>query len=438
MKKLSIMTTRFTYFLLTKVGRGGSLPGQIGLKLDANVLRNLKYDCPIILVTGTNGKTSTANMIGDLFEHAGYHVISNRRGDNMKEGIATTILTNTSLSGKVNADAIVLETDELNVRHVLPMLPVSALVATNFFRDQLDRYKATETMIEAIECVLPDYEGELVLNGNDVNTVRLALKAPKAHATYYGLAKNAYSITDSGEAGEGKFCPKCGSRLVYEYYQYSHIGKCACPSCDFKTPDLDVEIKDIDLTEETFMYEGNLYKSPYEGMYSMYNCAAVFAIAKKFGIDPSYAREVFRSAPQPKGRNEHFEVNGTEWSLNLVKNTTGANEVLKVVEKDKSEKAIILVLNDNESDGTDVSWIYDTAFEKLMDEKTKLFVCSGLRGNDMALRLYYGGYQGPIKVIDSLDEVVKTASNTNLKVYAIANFTALLPTRNAILKEMKS
>ena len=148
MRGLSIAATHIIKALLSIVHRGGSLPGQIGLKLDGNVLSKLKFDGVIVMVTGTNGKTSTSNLIADLFERSGRRVISNRRGDNMRAGIATTILTHTTLGGRVKADAMVLEVDELNVRHLLPQLKVNAFVVTNFFRDQLDRAREMEQLIE--------------------------------------------------------------------------------------------------------------------------------------------------------------------------------------------------------------------------------------------------------------------------------------------------
>ena len=138
MRFLSILATKSSAAILQKMGRGGSMPGQIGLKLDPQILKKLKIHAPVILVTGTNGKTSTANMIASLFEQAGYEVISNRKGDNLREGIVTTLLSHADLSGRVKAGAIVLEVDELNIKHILPNLPVSALVVNNFFRDQLD------------------------------------------------------------------------------------------------------------------------------------------------------------------------------------------------------------------------------------------------------------------------------------------------------------
>lgn len=437
MKHLSILATKMSSSLLHLIGHGGSMPGEIGLKLDKNILSKLKINGPVILVTGTNGKTSTANMITDLLVNDGYDVISNRKGDNLKAGITTTLLTNSSLSGKVKANAIVLEVDELNVRHILPYLPVTALVVTNFFRDQLDRAREMEQLILSIEKVLPNYQGELILNGNDPNVVRLAYKASKAHATYFGMDKNKYSVDHTNEASEGKFCPLCGHKLEYAYYQYSHIGKFHCSACDFQTPPLDIELQNIDLDKETFTCDGIDFHSPYEGMYSMYNCAAILAVAKVCKISMDVAKKVFAHAPQPKGRNEKFEKNGHLCILNLVKNPTGANEVMKVIERDTNPKKVCIVLNDREQDGTDVSWIYDTFFEKIITDETKEIVCTGLRANDMALRIYYGGYQGSIRVISQLQDAIHQAFQDIDRTYVVATYTALLPARGAIVKEME-
>lgn len=437
MSKLSILAVKTSAGLLQKIGRGGSLPGQIGLKLDPDSLKKLEITGPVILVTGTNGKTSTANMITDALERAGHKVVSNRKGDNLREGITTTLLQNAGMNGKVDA-AAVLEVDELNVKYILPNLPVSALVVNNFFRDQLDRAREMDQLIQSIEGVLPEFTGTLILNGNDPNTVRMAKSAPKAKKVYFGIGKNKYSTFESTEASEGKFCPNCGERLNYDYYQYSHIGSFHCPSCGFRTPKLDAELYDIDLENNSFNFNGKSYKGPYEGMYSMYNYAALMAAAKEFQIPEKAIREVFAHAPKPAGRNESFVKGGQEIILNLVKNPTGANEVMKVIEKDKRPKQVVVVLNDNEQDGRDVSWIYDTHFETLMDGTTEKIICTGTRANDMALRMYYGGYDGQLIVKDTIEQAVQEAMASNETVYVIATYTALLPSRNVIAREVKA
>lgn len=438
MSFLSILSAKLSSSLLSLAGRGGSMPGSIALKIDPNSLSKLKFNGPVILITGTNGKTSTANMISSLFEQAGKKVVTNRKGDNLKAGITTALLKSASANGQVDADAVVLEVDELNIRHVLPYLSVSALVVTNFFRDQLDRAREMEQLIETIEGVLPEYKGLLVLNGDDPNTVRLALKAPKAKANYFGLDVNKYSQKETSEASEGKFCPKCGARLEYDYYQYSHIGKFHCPNCDFKTPELNATLENPDLEKQTFEFEGKSYTSPYEGMYSMYNYAAVLAIMKAFDLPESAFEKMLANAPHPAGRNERFHKGNKEIVLNLVKNPTGANEVMKVIERDPEKKAVVIVLNDHEQDGTDVSWIYDTHFEKFMNDQTQLVVCSGTRAGDMALRMDYGGWKGPMELDYSIEGSIKKALDKADTVYVVATYTALLPSRKNIVKEVSA
>lgn len=437
MTSIAIFMTKLSSFLLKLIHRGGSLPGSIGLKVCPTVLKKLKISCPIILVTGTNGKTSTSNMIADMFEHAGRHVINNRKGDNLKEGITTALLTNTTLSKKVKADAIVLEVDELNIPFIMKNLQVDALVVTNFFRDQLDRAREMEQLIIKIEQSIKDFEGTLVLNGNDPNVLRLKDAAPCANAFCFGIDRCASSSKETKEASEGKFCPRCGSRLQYDFYQYSHIGAFHCSGCDFQTPELHLCGNVIDIPNRQFSCESQIYQAPQGGLYTMYNCMAVLSIAKIFHMDSAYAHKAFKEIKVPDGRNETFQYHGHKLILNLVKNPTGANEVMKVIEEDHDAKTILIVLNDNAQDGTDISWIYDTFFEKLMHQDTKKIIISGTRCYDMALRLKYGNYQGEMEIQESLKDSIDALMKADNTMYAIATYTALQPVRNLLVAKIK-
>ena len=408
-----------------------NFPGKVALYVDPDVIAHLatRLREGSVAVVGTNGKTTTTNLLADVIEASGKTVVCNRTGANLDSGVATSLLQSKG------ADWGVFETDELWLARILPRLQATYVLLLNLFRDQLDRAGEMERIIDTIESVLPDYQGDLILNGNDPNVVRLAMAAPNARKIYFGAAKNASTVEHSAEAAEGKFCPKCGSRLEYDFYQYSHIGQFHCSSCDFATPKLDVCPDEIDLDAHTFRYDGHVYPMASDGLYSLYNCAAVLAAARSAGVDPKLTEKVFARAERPAGRNERFEKAGRDCILNLVKNPTGANEVMKVIEKDPAKKTIVIVLNDNAQDGRDISWIYDTVFEKLMDDSTEEIICTGTRAWDMALRIYYGGFTGKIRPEESMEAAVHEALQAP-HVYAVATYTALLPTRNTIVKEM--
>lgn len=412
------------------IHRGGSLPGSLALRFHPTILKDLTIRQPVILVTGTNGKTSTANLIADLFMQAGKKVISNRKGDNMLAGMTTSILAKTHLNGQLEGDVIVLEVDELNMRHIVKQLPVSTIVVTNFFRDQLDRAKEMEQLIQSIEKSLNDYEGNLILNGQDPNVWRLAKSCQKAKVFSFGVSLQGQGF--KSEAAEGKFCPVCDHALAYDFYQYSHIGQFHCTHCDFKTPaNIDAFVQKVD--GQNFVIDGQTLHMPFHGLYSVYNCAALYAVSQLYDLTKQ-VQTTLDQAKSPAGRNQHFDLQGREVVLNLMKNPTGANEVIKVIEQDTRKKTLFLLLNDREQDGTDVSWIYDAQFERLNHANISSIYCTGLRAGDMALRMWYGGYEGPIQLVNQLSDALNQSDGLT---YIITTYTAILPTA-AWLERMAS
>ena len=437
MKTLSILINKTATFLLKFINRGGSLPGQLALKCDKNILKQLNINGKVIVVTGTNGKTSTSNMLAELFIDANKVVISNRKGDNLKEGITTQLLNHADLKGTINCDYCVFECDELNVPFIVKNIKVDALIVTNFFRDQLDRAHEMERIISRLENSLKDYDGTLVLNGNDPNVMRLAHVNNKVKVLTFGMNQYSESTHDDKEASEGKFCPLCNTKLEYKFYQYSHIGSFACPSCHFKTPETTLLGNVLDIDKHEFSCENVLFKASQGGLYTMYNCMAVLSIAKLFNIDFKHAQNIFAAMEIPAGRNEKFEYNGHDLIMNLIKNPTGANEVMKVMEADQREKAILFVINDNWGDGTDISWLYDTLFEKMMNEQTKTIICSGTRCYDMALRLKYGGWNGMIQIEENLETACDLLLQNDYERYAVVTYTGIANTRKILRRKIK-
>lgn len=431
---MKLLIVKMIHFILSKMGRGGSLPGVIALKMDPNILKKFKMPDKVIMVTGTNGKTTTSNLIVESFSKAGLKVIGNRKGDNLKEGITTLLCANSNLKYEVQADVVVLEVDELTVMRVFKDLHVTTFVVNNFFRDQLDRAGEMETIVRRIESVLDDYEGHLVLNANDPNVVRLKDVATKAKIHFYGVGRNEVSKEISNEASEGKFCPRCGKPLHYDYYQYSHIGSFAC-ECGFGVNEIECLVDMIDYDKEIFRMNGKEYHSFQNAIYAIYNCAAVLCCMKVNGVDSQYANIVFETFTMNKGRNETFDLNG-KCLLNLVKNPTGANEVMKAIMKNEKDKNVMIVLNDHDQDGKDVSWIWDAHFDLLIDEHTKRILCSGTRAYDMALRLKYEGYKN-IEVFESVEEGIVRLKELSEEAYVISTYTALQSTR-AIIKRYAS
>ena len=433
---LRLMIVKIIRWLLVKLGRGGSLPGNIGLKMDSQLLSRFKMPKHVILVTGTNGKTTTSNLIVESLLASGMKVIGNRRGDNLREGIATLLCANSDLHYRVKADAVVLEVDELTIPRVFDQLPVSAFVVNNFFRDQLDRAGEMETIVRKIESVLPDYHGKLILNGNDPNVVRLADCAKHAEVLYFDVKQCAVSLSDSHEASEGKFCPRCGGELHYDYYQYSHIGQFSCPRDGFGRHEAAVCVESIDFNTQTMVVNAQTLPMFQNAIYAVYNCAAVLTLLKAMDISWEYAARVFAEFELNDGGNETFMINNEKCVLNLIKNPTGANEVMKMIAHDEQKRSVLIVLNDNDQDGRDVSWIWDAHFDLLIDPLTECIICSGTRAYDMALRLKYEGYNVGLQVEENLSQAIDKLCECPGTHMVISTYTALQQCRSILRRKV--
>lgn len=406
----------------------GNMLGRIVKKLNPNILEYLKIDCPVIAVTATNGKTTTNNCIRYIIENNEKKVVSNKEGNNMETGIITTLIKNCTISGKIKADYICLEVDESYVPIVFKKVRLDTLLVLNFFRDQLDRNGEVESLILKIENFLKTYNGNLILNNDDPNVARLGqANKENKNVYYFSVEKYENASIKQKEAGEGKFCPFDKTKLEYEYYQYSHVGKYICPTCNFGNVELFTKIKNVDLENMTFDENEIHYNTQANNIYTIYNFAGAISVAKIYNLDAKKSLETFKLN---NGRSEEISINGIKTFINLAKNPTGANVSLRTLNEDKDEKELLFVLNDNPADGLDVSWIWDINFEL---NNVSRVITSGKRAYDMAIRIKTSGFdEKKIEAYTSIEEAVKSLYKTEVKKYVIANYTALQPTRRTI------
>ena len=429
-----ILIMKILHLILKICGKnGGNFLGKIAYKWNPNIFKYFKVNSPVIAVTATNGKTMTNNAIGYVLKTAGKKVLSNQEGNNMETGILSTILKHCTLTGKIKADFLVFEVDEGYVPVIFKDFPLNTLVVLDFFRDQLDRNGEVETLILKINEFLKTYKNNLILNADDPNVARLGKANPDNKNVYYfSVEKYKYASIEQKEAGEGKFCPFCKTKLEYDYYQYSHIGKFKCPNCGYGNNEIYKLATDVNLNNRTFKIDDITYKIRFNSIYNIYNLTAVIACCNLYNIDTKIIKEALSKFVLNNGRLEEVKINDVPTIINLAKNPTGSNVSLRILNEDDEEKELLFVLNDNLADGLDVSWIWDINFDNL-NNVTRI-ITSGTRAYDIAIRIKTSGFDSnKIEPYLNLSEAVENLYKTNTKKYIIANYTALQPTR----KELK-
>ena len=430
-----ILAMKILNFILKLLHKhGGNFLGKIAFDWNPEIFKYFKVNCPVIAVSATNGKTMTNNCIGYTLKTAGNKVVSNVEGNNMETGILSTILKNCTLTGKIKADYLVFEVDESYIPVVFKDFRLDTLVILNFFRDQLDRNGEVESLILRINDFLKTYNGNLILNNDDPNVARLGQANPSNNNVYYfSVDKYKFATEEIKEAGEGKFCPFCKTRLEYEYYQYSHVGKFKCPNCNFGDNEIYKLATNVDLNNRCFDIDGNTYKINGNSIYLIYNYTAVYSVCSLYGISNDTVKKAFSTFALNNGRLEEITIHGVPTIINLAKNPTGSNVSLRILNEDDAQKELLFVLNDNIADGFDVSWIWDINFNNL--NNVSRIITSGTRAYDIAIRIKTSGF--PAEKIEpylNLEDAVKAFYKTDVKKYVIANYTSLQPTRHELKK----
>ncbi len=422
--------------------QGTDFPGRLARKIYPPILTELAQNInrEILIVTGTNGKTTTSNMLAEIINENQCTYVHNRAGANMLTGITTAFIKASNLRGTRVFDYGLLETDEANVPLLLKEISVGAILITNFFRDQLDRYGELDYTINIIKNAVQDTNIELLLNADDP-LVSHFQNQTGLHCLYFGFNDTAYDELSSSESREGRYCVFCGHELRYERYHYAQLGKFYCPQCQNHNPASDFCAHDLQMHPSIALKINELsVHSPYQGFYNAYNILAAVAMAKRLGLADERIQRAIANYQPRAGRMEKFVINGKNALLVLVKNPTGLNQSLAMLGQDPASKNVFIALNDNAADGRDISWIWDADVELLVrEEGIKRIICSGQRSGDMAIRVKYTGYD-PNKIIieSNLQAGITTAVNMESEIsYILCTYTALFSCRQILLKMQK-
>lgn len=445
--------------VLHRIGRGGtSFPGKAAMVLKKDLLTVVSQDVASIVVTGTNGKTTTAAMLESVLRCAGLETVSNRSGANLLSGVTAELAACTDWRGRAVKHYAVIECDEGALHQVVPLLRPKVIIVTNLFRDQLDRYGEVMHTLEAVRRGIEQVpEAVLCLNADDSLTASLALDLPNPVA-WFGIGIGVEAGDPKQNSGQdfgneessvsdARYCIRCGTEYVYSFRTFAHLGGFRCPACGYARPDPDVEITSIDSMDYTGTRVHMRFEKRSVGMvpvniaapalYNIYNAAAAACSAQAAGISLQAVLKALASTSGAFGRMETFEPGGAAAQMILVKNPAGCNQALDYLCSLKKPYALILCLNDRDADGHDISWIWDVDYEKLCQHPflQGIYVW-GIRAEDLQLRLKYAGIpESRIRHIRKKETLLMIIRGSKVPVFILPNYTAMLPLRELLQKE---
>jgi len=424
--------------LARRAGRGGgtSLPGKLLVRLqpDAIGLLSGRLKGGSVVVSATNGKTTTAAMAASVLERTGTRLVHNRAGANMAGGVASALLDATRRGGGIAGDLGLFEVDEFWLGRVADELHPRALLLSNLFRDQLDRYGELETIADRWADVVSGLAGrsDLVLCADDPLVADLGRERPGV--TYFGVEDDSLALPGLQHAADSKHCRRCGHAYAYDAAYLAHLGHYHCPSCGARRPAPQVVAERVQLRgvrDSRFTLSSPAgtaeVELPLPGLYNVYNALAAAALCLTLGIELDEVVAGLNAVSAAFGRAEKVEISGRPVSILLVKNPAGANEVLRTLALEEPGLDVLGILNDNIADGRDISWVWDADFE-LLAPRLRRMTCSGTRAAELALRLKYAGADpGRLHVVEDDVAALEAAVGAGEgPLYVLPTYTAML------------
>ena len=435
---------KLTRGILRLTGKGGTtLPGRIALSIDRDVLSTVSRGMHIVLVTGTNGKTTTCRMLEKAITLEGKPCLLNRSGANLLPGITAELVCSADRKGNPLADYAVIECDEGALKQVTMRLRPDVIVVTNLFRDQLDRYgEVMNTREEILRGIGNAPESCLCLNADCILTASLAEDLPNP-VFYYGIDTPPEEQQEK-ELSDAKYCLHCGAELIYRYHTYAHLGDYYCPSCGRRRPQPGISAEgtvessaDHSEVRLRFADESITAEVSIPGVYNLYNALAAVSAGTALGLGRDSLVRALGTVEAPFGRMEHFTINGCSIRMILVKNPAGCDQAVDYVTGVGEDYEIAFCLNDRTADGHDVSWIWDADLEKIArDPRRRSVWVSGVRAEDMQLRLKYAGIpEKEITMEKDYARLIGRISRKGRMVFLLPNYTSMLDLRRALVKK---
>ncbi len=438
-----IAVARTAGALSRRSGRGAtSLPGKLLMRMEPHAIGRLagRLRDGSAVISATNGKTTTAAMVAAILERAGTRLVHNRAGANMAGGVASSLLGAARGAG-IDGDAGLFEVDEFWLDSVVPELRPRALLLSNLFRDQLDRYGELETIADRwAAAVAAAPATRLVLNADDPLVADLGRDAHE-RTTYFGVQDDAVALAGMAHASDSKHCRRCGAPYVYDAVYMGHLGRYHCPNGDSRRPQPDVFATGVRL-DGTRAASFTLHLGgeeaqvalPLPGLYNVYNALGAAALASALGAGLEDIVAGLGATQAAFGRAETVQIGGRELAILLVKNPAGANEVLRTLALDDEQLDLLAILNDRIADGRDVSWIWDADFEHLAG-RVRRVTCSGTRAAELALRLKYAGVDAErLHVVPGLELALDEAlAGGDGRLVALPTYTAMLALRELLV-----
>ena len=427
-KSVVILLNKILYKVGKLVKKGSSMPGQISLKLCPNILSKIKYPKNVIVVTGSNGKTSTTELIYNILVNAGMSVGCNKEGSNQTEGVTTMILNNCNFKGVVTKDALVIESDERYLRHTLKFFKPTYLVVTNLYRDQMTRNGHPEHIYEIIkEADLKDIH--LILNCDD--PLSSLYGKDREDVTYFGMNENSISTKENDSVyNDGIYCPNCKSKLTYDFYNYNHIGGFNCKVCGHKRQTPDYAVTNIDLINGNVTINNSYeLKLSMRSIYMAYNFLAAFSVGKLVGIEDEKIINSLTDYILKNDRIQKFKIGEHEGMLLTSKheNSIAYNQSISYIIKENKPCTVVVIVDQisRKYFTSETSWIWDIDFEKLNADCVKKIVLAGKYVNDLIARFDYSNCdKSKTNSFSNLDEMMSfVKENAEGDVYVVTCFT---------------